>query len=111
MFRKVLKVCHTLTKKAVMATQFNFKCTQQTNAGLNPIVINIVPESKPTQLQVVCVSGAPILIEGEAGDILGIPVAAIPIAAGEAFNFNRVSYVQVTITIPVGTEYRLISNQ
>jgi hypothetical protein len=92
-----------------MASQFNFRCTQQTQAGSN-LVINIDEESKPTQLQVGCVSGE-IRIEGESGDILGVPVAPIILTDGQAMNFNEASYKEITITIIDGTEYTLIANQ
>jgi len=92
-----------------MASQFNFKCTQQTQVG-SDLVININEESKPTQLQVGCISGT-IRVEGEAGDILGVPVAPITLTDGQAMNFNEASYISITITIVDGTEYTLIANQ
>jgi hypothetical protein len=92
-----------------MASVFNFKCTEQT-AGGGGEIIQITPESFPTQLQVVCVTGS-IQIEGEAGNILGIPVSPITITDGQAMNFNEVSYKNITITIAGGTVYRLIANQ
>ena len=92
-----------------MATQFNFRCTEQT--ALVETVLDVTPESKPTQLEVVCVAGADIQIEGESGEILGIPTSPISLSAGQGFDFNEVSYNFIRITIPAGTTYRLISNQ
>ena len=91
-----------------MASQFNFRCRQAT--AVAEVVININKESKPTQLQVGCVSGT-IRIEGEGGEILGLPVSPIVLTDGQALNFNEASYNQITITIEAGTEYTLISNQ
>ena len=92
-----------------MASLFNFRCTTQT-ARFGAVVININSESRPSQLQVVCVSGT-IDIEGESGSILGIPVSAITLLAGQSMNFNEDSYARVTITIAAGSVYQLISNQ
>jgi hypothetical protein len=91
-----------------MASQFNFRCTQQT--APSTVVLNITPASNPTQLQVGCVSGT-ITIEGETGEILGIPVSPITLLDGQGMNFNEASYKSITITIVSGTIYTLISNQ
>ena len=91
-----------------MASLFNFRCTTQT--AEDAVVININSESRPSQLQVVCVSGA-IDITGASGSILGIEVSAITLLAGQSMNFNEDSYARVTITIARGSVYQLISNQ
>ena len=92
-----------------MANHFHFKCTTQTQSG-SDLVIPIDIHSKPTQLQVICVTGT-INIEGEAGEILGIPVAPIVLTDGMIWNFNEISYVEATITIIDGTTYQLASNE
>jgi hypothetical protein len=92
-----------------MATQFNFRCTEQTAGELT--ILKVTPESRPTQLEVVCVSGDDIQIEGEEGEILGIETSPISLSAGQGFDFNEASYNLITIIIPAGTTYRLISNQ
>jgi len=92
-----------------MASQFNFRCAQDTVAGVD-LVLTIDETSRPSQLQVVCVSGT-IEVEGETGTILGQPVSKITYLTGQAINLNEISYKNITITIKVGTEYQLIANE
>jgi hypothetical protein len=92
-----------------MANHFHFFCTTQTQAG-SDLVLDININSKPTQLQVICVTGT-ILIEGESGEILGVPTAPIVLTDGMIWNFNEISYVEAKITILDGTTYQLASNE
>ena len=93
-----------------MATVWKLKVRQAIVAGV-PLVINLTNTTLPSELQLNCVSGDPIEIEGSTGTILGLPVTALLLYPAQAFNFNEQTYENVVITIPVGTTYELIANE
>jgi hypothetical protein len=93
-----------------MATVFKLKLRQATVAGV-PLVINLDDVSLPNELQLNCVSGDPIQIEGNTGTILGLPVTPMLLYPTQSFNFNEQQYENVVMTIPVGTTYELIANE
>ena len=93
-----------------MATEFKLKVREATVA-VDPLVINLNNQTLPNELQIVCVSGDPIVITGTAGFILGLPTTPVELDPSQAFNFNEQQYENVVITVPVGTKYRLVANE
>ena len=93
-----------------MATKFKLKLREFTVVGA-PVVLVLNDMTLPNELQVVCVSGDPIQIEGTAGTILGLPVTPATINPSQSFNFNEQQYENIVITIPVGTKYQLVANE
>ena len=53
------------------------------------------------------IGGGTISIEGSPGEINGVPVAAIQLTAGQWKRFDDIQYQLLTITCPVGVQYRL----
>ena len=93
-----------------MATTFSLRLRQAVVGGA-PLILILDNQTLPNEVQIICVSGDPIQIEGTAGTILGLPTTPITLEPSQGFNFNEQQYEVVIITIPVGTEYKIIANQ
>jgi hypothetical protein len=93
-----------------MANVLKFKCTEFTASGNE--VFNVDASSEVNEFQVICVSGT-IFIEGETGpnvNIFGKAVSPIALESGQGFNFNRIQYSKITITVTNGTICRFVAN-
>lgn len=91
-----------------MASQFNFKCLEET-AGVGGEVIDIDAENSALQFQISVLVGS-LTIAGSPGKLFDKDVSPITLNAGENMSFNANSYSNIQITIPEGTQYRIVAN-